>query len=515
MRNSKLPIGLSAIAILSGCSGVEKNPYRLPEIDNAHKPRNIIFILSDDHRYDYMGFTGAQPWLKTPAMDRMAREGAYIRNAFVTTSLSSPSRASILTGMFSHCHTVVDNQAPLPEGLVFFPQYLQAAGYNTAFFGKWHMGDQDDSPQPGFSHWESFEGQGVYYNPKLNINGRQIEYKDSTYITDMLTEHAIDWIKQQPKESPYFVYLSHKGVHDEFKPAKRHKGIYKDVEVAEPKNINTPRYEITVPPTKDTESIVKSHRNFYGPNYKPDWVKQQRESWHGIDYAYHSNTQYQEKVKSYCETLMGVDESISAILDYLKETGQDESTLVIYMGDNGFCWGEHGLIDKRHFYEASVRVPMLVYCPELIKPGTVVDKMVQNIDIAPTILETAGLQSPEQFNGQSFIPLLQQKETVWRDKIFYEYYWEYAYPQTPTMHGVRTEQYKYIRYHGLWDTNEFYDIQNDPNEMNNLIDSSEHQDIIEELVSSLYDWLEETGGMQIPLKRTMAPKIDHRNIGNR
>ena len=504
-----------AFLLLTGCFNQDDKSYRLPKCANADKPRNVIFILSDDHRYDFMGFTGAQPWLKTPGMDRMAREGAYLQNAFVTTSLSSPSRASILTGLYSHCHTVVDNQAPLPQGLTFFPQYLQAAGYNTAFFGKWHMGDTGDAPQPGFSHWESFEGQGVYYNPTLNINGERVSFGDSTYVTDLLTEHAIDWMKKQSKEKPFFVYLSHKGVHAEFSPAKRHKGIYKDVDVNEPANVQTPYYNITTPPTKDKEGIAKSGRGFYGEEFKPDWVKHQRESWHGIDYAYHNNTSYKDLVKDYCETLQSVDESISSVLDYLKEAGLDESTLVIYMGDNGFCWGEHGLIDKRHFYEASVRVPMLAYCPELIKPGTVVTKMIQNIDIAPTVLEAAGLQSPESFSGKSFIPLLQQKETEWRDKIFYEYYWEYAFPQTPTMHGVRTDRYKYIRYHGIWDTNEFYDLQNDPNELHNLIDAPEHQETIKELVASLYDWLEETDGMQIPLKRTMQPKGDHRNRGNR
>ena len=515
MKMSQIPLTLSAIALLTDCSVTEKSEYSLPKMEGVQKPRNVIFILSDDHRYDFMGFTGAQPWLKTPAMDRMSREGAYLRNAFVTTSLSSPSRASILTGMFSHCHTVVDNQAPLPDGLTFFPQYLQAAGYNTAFFGKWHMGHQGDNPQPGFTHWESFEGQGVYYNPKLNINGNKVEYTDSTYITDLLTEHAIEWMKKQPKDQPYFVYLSHKGVHAQFNPAKRHKGMYKDVEVVEPKNVGNPNYEITIPPTKDTQGEAKSHRDFYGKNYKPDWVKHQRESWHGIDYTYHNNTPYKEQVKDYCETLMSVDESISAVLNYLKEAGLDESTLVIYMGDNGFCWGEHGLIDKRHFYEASVRVPMLAYCPELIKSGTVVNKMVQNVDIAPTILEMAGLQSPEQFNGMSFVKLLQQIDVPWRDKIFYEYYWEYDFPQTPTMHGVRTDRYKYIRYHGIWDTNEFYDLLEDPDEIHNLIDSPEHQEKIRESVSSLYDWLEDTGGMQIPLKRTMNTKGgDHRNLGN-
>src|SRR5690606_24985002 len=155
-------------------------------------------------------------------------------NSFVTTSLCSPSRASILTGEFSHVHTIVDNQAPAPTDLIYFPQYLQKAGYQTSFFGKWHMGGGSDNPRPGFSHWESFKGQGVYYNPQLNINGKKVQYKDSTYITDLLTEHAIDWLDKRNKKKPFFLYLSHKAVHSPVKPAKRHKGMYKNMHYSLP-----------------------------------------------------------------------------------------------------------------------------------------------------------------------------------------------------------------------------------------------------------------------------------------
>jgi N-acetylglucosamine-6-sulfatase len=171
---------------------------------------NVVFILTDDHRHDAMGFTGRIPWLETPYMDKMAREGVWVKNATVTTALCSPSRASILTGQYAHTHTVVDNYAPMPANLRFFPEYLQQAGYQTAFFGKWHMGHQGDQPQKGFHHWESFVGQGVYFNPRLNINGKRIQYSDSTYITDLLAEHAADWIRKQ-KGKPFFAYVSHKG----------------------------------------------------------------------------------------------------------------------------------------------------------------------------------------------------------------------------------------------------------------------------------------------------------------
>jgi arylsulfatase A-like enzyme len=245
----------------------------------------------------------------------------------------------------------------------------------------------------------------------------------------------------------------------------------------------------------------------------PNWVKNQRESWHGVDYSYHGRP-WETQVRNYCETLRSVDESIGAVLDYLVEKGLDKNTIVIYMGDNGFAWGEHGLIDKRQFYEESVRVPMLVWAPGLFPGGEVVEKMVQNVDIAPTLMQCAGLKKAPQMLGESFVPLLLGENIPWRDKIFYEYYWEYEFPQTPTMHGVRTDRYKYIRYHGIWDTNEFYDLQNDPDEMHNLIADPACQDTIKSLNHELYNWLESTGGMSIPLKRTEWPHGDHRNTGN-
>ena len=198
-------------------------------------PQNVIFILTDDHRFDFMGFTGKVPWLDTPHLDRLASEGAYFPNAYVTTALCSPSRASILTGLYSHAHTVVDNVAPDPGNLTYFPQYLQAAGYETSFFGKWHMGNHTDAPQPGFDHWESFRGQGVYYNPTLNINGEHVSYDASTYTTDLLTEHAVEWLKDRDEDKPFFLYLSHKAVHANFEPAQRHEGLYEDEPIIYPR----------------------------------------------------------------------------------------------------------------------------------------------------------------------------------------------------------------------------------------------------------------------------------------
>ncbi len=199
-----------------------------------NRPRNVIFILTDDHRYDAMGFLKGQPWLETPNMDRLAREGAHFQNAFVTTALCSPSRASILTGVYAHQHKIVDNNTPIPKGTRFFPQDLQAAGYRTGFFGKWHMGHEGDDPQPGFDQWVSFRGQGTYLpSPNgLNINGRKVPQKG--YITDELTDYALQWMDTLPKSQPYFLYLSHKAVHADFEPAPRHKGKYANRQFVRP-----------------------------------------------------------------------------------------------------------------------------------------------------------------------------------------------------------------------------------------------------------------------------------------
>jgi arylsulfatase A-like enzyme len=475
--------GIASLAV--GLHTTARAVAKLQKIAGG-KPRNVVFILSDDHRYDFMGFLGKPKFLETPNMDRMAREGAYIRHAFVTTSLCSPSRASILTGQFSHRHGVVDNQTPIREDVVFFPRYLQEIGYETAFVGKWHMGHGDDKPRPGFDKWISFRGQGVYHDPTLNIDGRQVKAKG--HISDLLTDYTVEWLDKQ-RSKPFFLYLSHKAVHAMFEPAKRHLGRYENADIEFPR------------------SMADTPENYAG---KPAWVKEQRNSWHGVDYMYHGDMDFETFYKRYCETLLGVDESIGRVLKCLEDKGLAESTLVVYMGDNGFCFGEHGLIDKRHMYEPSMRVPMLAFCPDLIKPGTVVEQLVQNIDIAPTVLEAAGVRTPENMDGRSILPLLGGKGVRWRDAVFFEYYWEANFPHTPTTFGVRTDRYKFIHYHGVWDTDELYDLKNDPDEIHNLIDKPEHEKLVEQLRTRMYDWLEQTDGMTIPLRREQGFKGDKR-----
>ncbi|HQH71554.1 MAG TPA: sulfatase [bacterium] len=457
----------------------------------------MVLLLSDDHRYDFMGFMDRAPeFLETPNLDRMAREGAHLVNAFVSTSLCSPSRASILTGQYMHHHGIVDNQRPEPEGTVFFPRYLQQAGYQTAFIGKWHMGHESDDPRPGFDHWESFKGQGEYFNPELNINGRHQTFEG--YTTDVLTDRALAWLKEgRERDRPFFLYLSFKAVHYPFQPAPRHEGRYQKGEIQRP------------------ETMANTEDNY---QTQSRWIRERRYSIHGVDHmetgAYDNDPvpSYDDLYRRYCETVHGLDENIGRVLKYLDETGLSESTLVIYMSDNGFALGEHGFYDKRDAFEESIRVPVLAYAPGLIPPGARVTPMVQNIDIAPTLLDAAGAPVPGgvSMDGKSFWPFLRGDSIPWRDHILYEYHWEWNFPATPTLFAIRTERYKYIYYHGVWDQDGFYDLQTDPRERHNLIGVPAFREPIEALRKQLFDELEASGGLHVPVRRPQGERLDQR-----
>ena len=473
---SRWALTLSLVALAHAAPPPQPQPsLQLPRAA-GEQPKNVIFVLVDDLRHDAVGFAG-HPWLETPNLDALARRGVHLRNAFVTTALCSPSRASILTGHYAHRHRVVDNNNPVPPGTIFFPQYLQKAGYATAFIGKWHMGGESDAPQPGFDRWVSFRGQGTYLPNKngLNVDGKRVPQKG--YITDELTDYALDWLKQRDAKRPFFLYLSHKAVHSEFIPAERHKGRYASKPFTPPK------------------TMADTPENYQG---KPMWVRNQRNSWHGVDFAYHSNLDIADYYRRYAETMLAVDQSMGRIEALLRERGLLDSTIVMFMGDNGFAFGEHGLIDKRTAYEESMRVPLIMSGGGL-PAGAKVEEVVANIDIAPTILAAAGLQAPAM-DGRSVLPLVRGERVPWRETLLYEYYWERSFPHTPAMHALRGAQYKYIRYYGIWDTDELYDLKADPFETQNLIRDAAHRQTAMRLNTQLFETLDATGGMYIPLQ---------------
>lgn len=463
----------------------------LAEIDrsfhvNKDKKPNIVYIILDDQRYDALGFLNKN--ISTPNMDKIAANGTHFKNAFVTTSLSSPSRASILTGQYVHNHGVSDNNPTDLSKLTYFPELLKKNGYQTGFFGKWHFGGADKTAKNGFAgfdQWVGLIGQGDYYpinmfgeQAMINIDGQLVPQKG--YITDELTDYAVDWLDNQvDKEKPFMLYLSHKGVHSDFYPAVRHKGMLNKVTFPIP------------------ETFANTPENNKG---KPMWVLNQRNSWHGIDYPYNKLLDIQQFQRDYYETLVSVDESVGRVQEWLKKNNLDENTIIMVMGDNGFMIGEHGLIDKRNAYEESMRVPLIVSGPGFAK-GATVDDIVANIDIAPTILDAAGISAPNHYDGQSFFGVGTDRENLpkKRDYFVYEYFWEYSFPQTPTTFAIRTPEYKYIQYYGIWDKEELYDMQNDPMEKNNLIDSKE-KNIIEtkiELRKKMYNELKDSQGRNI------------------
>lgn len=408
------------------------------------KKRNIVFVLTDDQRYDAMSITG-HPYLETPNLDALAKGGIVCDNAFVTTSLCSPSRASILTGQYAHRHGVLDNGTRLDPTAPTFPQELQKAGYTTGFVGKWHMGGSSDDPRPGFDRWVSFRGQGRYYDQPFNIDGEQV--KQEGYITDRITDYGVEFIKNNA-DKPFCLYVSHKAVHAEFAPAERHKGQYADKHWPLP------------------DSYADTDENYEG---KPKWVREQRPSWHGVDGYGNENWDVDTFTRDYAEAMLGVDEGVGRLIGALKEEDLFDSTLFVFTSDNGFLFGEHGLVDKRCMYEESIRVPLIVHCPELYEGGQRTKEIITNIDFAPTFCDWAGITPPDTMQGQSFLPVLEGDTDDWRDAFLYEYFWERSFPQTPTVLGVRTKTHKLMVYHGIYDKYELYDLENDPKEMNNLL----------------------------------------------
>lgn len=469
------------------------------------KPYNIIFVLVDDLRFDGMGFL--TPGLKTPNIDFMAKNGVYFPNAVVTSSLCSPSRATILTGQTTRNHGVVDNNNSSEAGLIFFPTYLQAAGYQTAFFGKWHMGASTDAPRAGFDKWVSFKGQGTYgategLSPQdiaagkrqtLNVDGRIVDRKG--YITDELGDYALDWLENgRDKSRPFFLYLSHKAVHSDAQPAERHIGQYAGLDLKMP------------------ASMADTPQNNRG---KPMWVQNQRNSWHGVDFPYHSKRDLQAYFKTYFATLSAIDDNLGRTLAYLRKNKLENNTLIVFTSDNGFLMGEHGLIDKRNAYQPSVRVPLVAYGPGLLPRGVTNPVRVRNLDFAPTFLDLAGVKAPPQFEGQSVLPVATGAVAVkdWaEDDFIYEYYWEWTFPQTPTTFAIQRGPLKYIQYHGVWDLEELYDLSRDPDEMNNLIFDKAYAAARIALRRALFTGLATRGGQHVvPYTEKTSPGLGLRD----
>ncbi len=432
---------------------------------------NLLFILTDDQRHDALSIYDTFPWLETPNLDALAADGVVFENAFVTTSLCSPSRGSFLTGTYANRHGVIVNEYVDPATeLPTFPEVLQQNGYETAYIGKWHMAPHD-TPRKGFDHWVSFRGQGKYFDCQLNIDG--VSEMSQKYITDELTDRTIAFLRRE-REKPFAVYLSHKAVHGPFTPAPRHAELYSGVEF---RSRDNPDDNMAAKPAWLREAAAKRRQ--------------------GKPVADFGN---EERMMNMLRAISAVDEGVGRIIAELREQEILDETAVVFAGDNGYFYGEHGgLGDKRKAYEPSMRIPILMRYPPLAEPGTREDAMVLNIDVAPTLLELAGARIPETMQGHSWVGVL-RGEDAGRDSFFYEYYEEIRYrPRggyggTPTTLAVRTKDWKYITYPELeGEIDELYHLSADPEELNNLAVDPAHAGQLAHMKKLLAQQMEEIG----------------------
>jgi N-acetylglucosamine-6-sulfatase len=445
----------------------------------APKRPNFIFVYTDDQRWDAVRALGLQPWLRTPNLDRLLKQGAHFRNAFVTTSLCAPSRSSLLTGCYPHQTGVIDNNRTslLRDDVPVVFTLLRQAGYTTAYIGKVHVPNFLEGDR-GLDFLASFPGQGAYFNNLFVVNGKTTPTEG--YITGHINRLALEFLSRREKGKPFAMFVGHKAVHGMFEPDPKYRDLF----------------------NHEWMPLPKTWDDTY--DGRPSYLKARRKSWHGLD-GLLQKLNYSEFQRRIAACLVSVDDGIGQILAHLEKTGELNDTLIVYSSDNGYFAGEHGLHDKRAMYEDSIRVPLLAHCPRLVKPGAVFDQMVLNIDLAPTLLDFAGLQCPAHMQGRSWKPALEGRDRAGREHWLYEYHWEKSYPFDPTQYGIRTRRYKYIRYPDTGNTDpqypmkgelpydELYDLEQDPLEMRNLAAAPPAAGLLRQMQDLLMKALEETG----------------------
>jgi N-acetylglucosamine-6-sulfatase len=463
-------------------------------------PPNVLLIITDDQRWDAVSCNGS-PWLKTPRIDQLAAEGVNFQNAFCTTSLCSPCRATILSGLYAHAHGVVNNFTDYPTELPSFPKQLQRAGYETAYIGKWHMGEDSDDKRPGFDHFVTHKGQGKYFDTEFNFNGTDRRVVPG-YYTHVVTRMALDWL-QQPREKPFLLILGHKAPHSFYIPEPKYERAFEHVDIGYPATA-------------------------FALTGKPAWFQTRLTTWHGIygpifdfrknfpDSSPESVADFNQMIRSYWGTLLSVDDSVGQLYDFLLDRGHLDNTLVIFTTDNGILNGEHGMIDKRTMHEPSIRVPLLVRYPGLTPPNQPqrVKEMVLHTDLAPSILELCQAEPLPNIHGQSWVPLARGEAVPWRKSWLYEYNYEKQFPYTPNVRGVRTDTWKYIRYpHGDGQPDrhmaELYHLPSDPQEARNLIYDPRYVNVVTELQAELERLLEQTGAVpdRMPLDEGIKAEL--------
>ncbi|MGH8664900.1 MAG: sulfatase-like hydrolase/transferase [Burkholderiales bacterium] len=447
----------------------------------AAKP-NLLVILIDDLRYDEFG-AGGHPYMRTPHIDRIAHEGAIFERAFHTTPICSPNRASILSGQYASRHGIIDNVARdlASHRLPNYHLALQRLGYETAHIGKWHMGN-DGKPRPGYDHWVAFDGHGRLNDPLLNVNGKYVQHRG--YVTDIMNEMAVEFVERKHAK-PWSLFFAHKAVHPDaeqaadgsfamegYRVAERHQDLYRDCVFPRKPNMLS------------AAEVVKSK-----PAWREAFELKRSEKSRAMLAAIHSGEQ--EEIRLRACMMAAVDEGVGMLLEALERKGELDNTLIVFLGDNGYFFGEHGLGPERRFpYEEGIRAPFIARFPRRIKAGTRVRNLVLCQDIAPTLLQLAGGKPGAQVQGQSLLPLFAGKRAGWRHSLLVEYWAENAMPWLVgmTYKCVRTERYKYIRWVNRGrngELDELYDLENDPYELANLNRSRSHRGVRERLQREL------------------------------
>ncbi|VGO16345.1 Arylsulfatase [Pontiella desulfatans] len=473
---------LAVIVLLSGYVQASSRP-------------NIVWIFSDDHSYQTIGAYGGrlQSLNPSPNIDRVAREGMRFDRCYVGNSICGPSRATLLTGKHSHMNGKYDNRGKFDHDQQQFQKILQQHGYQTVMVGKIHL----NGNMQGFDYWEVLPGQGKYNNPDFITEEGKTSYEG--HVTDITADKALEWLKtRRDPDKPFMLMMHQKAPHRNWTPAERHMVKYADIEIPEPDNLfddyatrgaaahgQDMSIETTMRMEKDLKvggRFAKPGSQFYARN---EWYATNKPE--GRDLV---RWKYQLYMKDFMRCTWGVDETVGRLLEYLEETGLDKNTVVMYSSDQGFYMGEHGWFDKRFMYEESFRTPLVVRWPGVVKPGSVNTDLVQNIDFAETFLDLAGIDAPEDMQGESIVPLLKgDAPEDWRTSLYYHYY-EYPGAHSVRRHeGVAGKRFKLIRFYGKdvpdgeeW---EFYDLEQDPAEMNNVYASSEYAAQIKKLKAEL------------------------------
>ena len=456
-------------------------------------PPNILFIFTDDHGYQAISAYGSRV-NQTPTIDRLAREGMLFRNCFVTNSICGPSRAVILTGKHSHLNGVPTNGRKFDGSQQTFPKLLQAAGYQTALIGKWHL----RSAPTGFDFWRVLVGQGPYYNPPWR--GPDGVEKPIGYTTDIITDVALDWLKEKrDPQKPFLLMYQHKAPHRNWQPGPKYLTMYDDVEIPEPETLwddyagrgsaaklqkMTIAHHLSQSDLKlsTPKNLTPSQSRAWNAVYGPKNAAFRRANLQGKDLV---RWKYQRYVKDYLRCVASVDDNLGRVLDYLDESGLAANTVVVYSSDQGWYLGEHGWYDKRWMYEESLRTPLIVRWPGVVKPGSENRDFVSNLDFAETFLDIAGAPVPADMQGRSLLPLLKGKTPKdWRRSFYYHYYEFPGAHDVRRHYGVRTERHKLIHFYNLKEW-ELYDLKKDPNELKSVYDDPAYAGVVAELKKEL------------------------------